>query len=57
VHWRERKHEELDVLVEEDPGSIVMLKQCGMWKFFQFPFMRAQLRLLNTLVEYWHPDA
>jgi hypothetical protein len=57
VHWREREHEELDVLVEEDPGAIAMLKQCGMWKFFQCPFMRAQPRLLNHLVEYWHPDA
>jgi hypothetical protein len=57
VHWREREHEELDVLVEEDPGAISMLKQCGMWKFFQCPFMRAQPRLLNHLIEYWHPDA
>jgi hypothetical protein len=27
-----------------------------MWKFFQCTFMRAQLRLLNYLVEYWKPD-
>jgi hypothetical protein len=26
VHWKEREHEELDVLVEEDPGAISMLK-------------------------------
>jgi hypothetical protein len=57
VHWWEREHEELDVLVEEDLGAISMLKQCGMWKFFQCPFMRAQPRLLNHLIEYWHPDA
>jgi hypothetical protein len=34
VHWRERKHEEIDVLVDEDPVSISALKQCGLWKFY-----------------------
>jgi hypothetical protein len=44
-------------LVDEDPAAIAALKQCGLWKFFRCPFMRAQPRLLNTLVDYWHPDA
>jgi hypothetical protein len=44
-------------LVEEDIGSIAMLKQCGMWKFFQCPFMRTQPILRNHLIEYWHPNA
>jgi hypothetical protein len=57
VHWREREHEDIDILVEEDPATIATLKQCGLWKFFQCPFMRAQPRLLNALVDYWHPDA
>jgi hypothetical protein len=57
VHWREREHEDIDILVDEDPISIAALKQCGLWKFFQCPFMRAQPRLLNTLVDYWNPDA
>jgi hypothetical protein len=26
VHWREREHEELDILVEEDPMDISSLK-------------------------------
>jgi hypothetical protein len=43
-------------LVEEDPWVIPMLKKCGMWNFFQFTFMRAQPRLLNNLIDYWHPD-
>jgi hypothetical protein len=42
--------------VEEDLGSIGMLKKCGMWKFFQCPFMRVQPRLLNNLIEYLHID-
>jgi hypothetical protein len=57
VRWREREHEEVDQMVEEDPESVATLKQCGMWKFFCCPFMRAQPRLLNHLVEYWNPDA
>jgi hypothetical protein len=33
------------------------LRQCRLWKFFRCPFMRAQHRLLNALVDYWHPNA
>jgi hypothetical protein len=57
VHWREREHEDIDILVEEDPVVVTTLKQCGLWKFFWCPLMRAQPRLLNALVDYWHPDA
>jgi hypothetical protein len=56
VHWREREPEELDILAEEDHVAVAMLKQCGLWKLFHCLFMREQLRLLNSLVEYWHPD-
>jgi hypothetical protein len=31
--------------------------QCGLLKFFLCPFMCAQPRLLNALIDYWHPDA
>jgi len=57
VHWREREHEGLYVLVEEDLGATAMLKQCSMWELFQCPFMREKPRVLNHLIEYWHPDA
>jgi hypothetical protein len=57
VHWREREHEDIDVLVDEDPDALAALLQCGLLKFFHCPFMRAQPRLLNALVDYWHPDA
>jgi hypothetical protein len=56
VHWREREHEDIDILVNEDPAAIVALKQCGLWKFLQCPFMGEQPKLLNSLVDYWHPD-
>ena len=57
IHWREREHEDIDILVEDDPIAITVLKHCGLWKFFKCPFMRAQPRILNALVEYWHLDA
>jgi hypothetical protein len=57
VHWREREHEDIDALVEEDPAAVAALKKCGLWKLFWCPLMRAQPRLLNALVDYWHPDA
>jgi hypothetical protein len=42
-------------------GSTLMLfptlMQCGLLKFFLCPFMQAQPRLLNALVDYWHPNA
>jgi hypothetical protein len=56
VHWREREHEDIDILVEEDPSTISSLKQCGLWKFFWCPLMRAQPMLLNALVYYWNPN-
>jgi hypothetical protein len=41
-------------LVWEDPNDVAALMQCGLLKFFLCPFMRAQPRLLNALVDYWH---
>jgi hypothetical protein len=57
VHWREREHEEVSELVGEEPNVVATLMQCGLLKFFLCPFMRAQPRLLNSLVDYWHLDA
>jgi hypothetical protein len=57
VHWREREHEEVSEMVGEDPNSMAMLMQCGLLKFFLCPFMQAQPRLLNALIDSWHLDA
>ena len=57
MQWREQEHEDISVLVGEDPNAMATLMQCVFLKFFLCPFMRAQPRLLNALVEYWHPDA
>jgi hypothetical protein len=56
VHWREREHEAANEAVAADPNVMAMLTQCGLVKFFLCPFMHAQPRLLNALVDYWHPD-
>jgi hypothetical protein len=57
VQWREREHEAANELVAADPNVVAVLTQCGLVKFFLCPFMHAQPRLLNALVDYWHPDA
>jgi hypothetical protein len=57
VHWREREHEDIDFLVSYDPIFVIVLSQCGLLRFFQCSFLRAQHRLLNSLIYYWHPNA
>ena len=57
MHWREREHEAANEAVAADPNVMAMLTQCSLVKFFLCPFMRAQPRILNALVDYWHPDA
>jgi hypothetical protein len=57
VHWREREHEAANEAAAADPNIMAALTQCGMVKFFLCPFMRAQPRLSNALVDYWHPNA
>jgi hypothetical protein len=57
VQWREREHEAANELVATDPNVMAVLTQCGLVKLFLCPFMRVQPRLLNALVDYWHPDA
>jgi hypothetical protein len=57
VHWREREHKDIDIMVDEDIVSISALKNRGLWKFFRCPFIKAQPNLLNALIDYWHPDA
>jgi hypothetical protein len=57
VQWREREHEVVSELVAADPNVMAVLMQCSLLKFFLCPFMHAQPRLLNALIDFWHPDA
>jgi hypothetical protein len=56
LEWREREHEEVDVAVERYPGAQIALKRCGLYKFWDVKGMRAQVSLLQLLVNYWDPD-
>jgi len=53
LEWREQKHEEKYYFVWNDPGIDMVLRQCGLLKFFKIQGMRAQLRLLEYLVHMW----
>jgi hypothetical protein len=57
LEWREREHEEVDVEVERDPGAQMALKICGLYNFWTLKGMRAQVRLLQLLVNYWDLDS
>jgi hypothetical protein len=57
LEWREREHGEVDAAVDGDLVAQVALKRCGLYKFWALKGMRAQLRLLEMLVEYWDPDS
>lgn len=57
VQWREREHEAANEAVAADPNVMAVLSQCGLVKFFPCPFMHAQPRLPNALVDYWNLDA
>ena len=57
LEWREREHEEVDVAMERDLGAQMALKICGLYKFWALKGMRAQVMLLEMLVDYWDPDS
>jgi hypothetical protein len=57
VQWREREHKAANELVAVDLNVVAVLTQCGLVKKNLCPFMRMQTKLLNALVDYWHPDA
>jgi hypothetical protein len=56
LEWRERENEEDDSIAGNDPGTVAVLRDCGLLKFFRIPGMRAQLRLLEYLVHMWDVD-
>jgi hypothetical protein len=57
LEWREREHGEVDAAVERDPGAQMALKRCGLYNFWALKGMRAQVRLLQLLMDYWDPDS
>ena len=55
ITWREREHEERDMISLNDPGTVRALRDCGLLKYFKFSGMRQQIELLDFLVREWDP--
>jgi hypothetical protein len=52
IEWREREHEEVDAAVERDVRAQHTLQRCGLYNFWAIKGMRAQVRLLQILINY-----
>jgi hypothetical protein len=55
ITWREREHEEEDMLALHDPVTVNALRNCGLLKFFRISSMRQQINLLQYLLDAWDP--
>ena len=55
VTWHEREHEEEDMIALHDPGTITVLWNCGLLKFFRISSIRQQINLLQYLLDAWDP--
>jgi hypothetical protein len=57
VTWREREHEEEDMLALHDPVTVNALRNCGLFKFFRISSMRQQINLLQYFLDAWDPTS
>jgi len=55
ITWREREHEEEDMIALQDPATVTALRNCGLLKFFRISSMRQQINLLQYLLDAWDP--
>ena len=55
ITWREREHEEQDMIALNDPGIERALRDFGLLKYFKLSGMRQQIELLEFLVQAWDP--
>ena len=53
LYWREREHEDVDVVAWNHQPSLDALRACGLYKFWAIPGMRAQVDFLQWLVDRW----
>ena len=56
ITWREGEHGTVDNEVMNDPQALDALRGCGLLKFFKLPNMKANVRLLEMLIDYWNVD-
>ena len=55
ITWREREHEEKDIISLNDPSTVRALRDCGLLKYFKLFGMRQEIELLEFLVQAWDP--
>ena len=53
ITWREREHEEQDMIALNDLGTVRALRECMLLKYFKLSGMRQQIELLEFLVQAW----
>ena len=53
--WREREHEEEDMISLHDLVTVNALRNCGLLKFFCISSMRAHISLLQYMLDSWDP--
>ena len=53
--WREREHEEEEMVALHDPGTVTALRNCGLLKFFRISSIRQQINLLQYFLDAWDP--
>ena len=55
VIWKERKHDNKDVVAERNAVCIATLQDCGLLNFFWTPSMVSHERLLEDILQMWNP--
>ena len=55
ITWREREHEEQDMIALNDLGTIRALRYCRLLNYFKLSEMRQQIELLEFFVRVWDP--
>ena len=56
LEWSEREHEGMDQEALQDDPTVNVLRQSGLLKFFCTSPMRANVHLLEFLINYWDHD-
>ena len=53
LEWREREHEIMDHVTLQSVPTVQALRTSGMLKFFCTSSMRANVHILEFMVNYW----
>ena len=56
LEWREREHEDMDQEALQDAPTVNVLCLSGLLKFFCTSPMRANVHLLEFMINYWDHD-